>query len=411
MTRRTASRLAWSIAGIEVLAILSGVLLHALTPNDRLPPLARASVLDLVDNLTAIMAVLIGALIASRHPRNPLGWLFLLVGFGIGFADLGTIYAARGLVVAPGSLPAPRFAGWLANWVWGLGVGSLPFLTLLLPTGRPHSRRWRPLVWAAVAAASVPVGTSMIVASQIWTTPLLAEADWPESLQALTPVLVASLLAILAISLLGAISMVLRYRSAGPEERQQLKWIIAGASVLIVALAADSFIEGPIVAAAVLLASVGLYASLGIAILKYRLYDIDRIINRTLVYGVLTVVLAAVYVGAVVGLGALVGESTLLVAGSTLLVAALFRPARRRIQGLIDRRFYRSKYDAARTLDAFAARLREEVDLDSLAGDLVVVVRDTLQPAHASLWLAERRNSVPASSVTITGRRVGKKEA
>jgi hypothetical protein len=194
-----------------------------------------------------------------------------------------------------------------------------------------------------------------------------------------------------AVLVAAVISLLLRFRRSRGAEREQLKWFAFAATLLGLSLTASilfpayeqSVVSGIVLGLAIALIPV----ASGIAITRYHLYDIDRIINRTLVYGVLTVLLAAVYVGAVVGLSTLVGESTLLVAASTLLVAALFRPARRWVQGLIDRRFYRQKYDAARTLEAFTARLREEVDLDSLTGDLVRVVRDTVQPTHASLWL------------------------
>jgi hypothetical protein len=210
------------------------------------------------------------------------------------------------------------------------------------------------------------------------------------------------ILIFLVTSLAAAASLVVRFRRSRGVARQQLKWIVGAGALLAFAAATGPFwwlvvptvgeVVWPLLFATALTAIPG---AVGIAILRYRLYDIDRIVNRALVYGVLTVLLAAVYAGVTVGLGTLVGESPLLVAASTLLVAALFRPARRWIQGLIDRRFYRQKYDAARTLEAFTARLREEVDLDSLTEDLLGVVRNTMQPAWASLWLAEARNSVP----------------
>jgi hypothetical protein len=200
-----------------------------------------------------------------------------------------------------------------------------------------------------------------------------------------------------AILVAAVVSLILRFRRSRGGERAQLKWFVYAATLvgltLIASILIPAFERSEVSGTVTGLAIGWIPIACGIAITRYHLYDIDRIINRTLVYGVLTVLLAGVYVGAVVGLGTLVGESTLLVAASTLLVAALFRPARRRVQDVIDRRFYRRKYDAARTLEAFSARLRDEVDLETLAGDLAAVVRETMQPASVSLWLRPQEAS------------------
>jgi len=327
----------------------------------------------------------VGAVIASHHPRNAVGWIFLLVGFTQGLILFTFLYAEHAYLIDPGSLPSAHLAAWLSSWMWLPGFGSaLTFLPLLFPTGRPPSRRWRPVAWLSGMCLGVLV---LVVATGSWSLTgkqLLGEVE----VAGFAPLL----LLLLACGLASAASLVARFRASRREERQQLKWFVLAVCGLVVLFVLDG-LQIPVGAgnalAVILIPCIP--AAVGVGMLRYRLYDIDRIINRTLVYGALTAFLGALYSGAVVVLQAAVGErigsSPLAVAATTLAVAALFRPARALVQTLIDRRFNRSTYDAQKTVEAFSGRLRDEVDLDQLSSDLVAVVRTTVQPAHASLWL------------------------
>ena len=341
-------------------------------------------------------APVLGALIASRRPESPYGWLWL--SFGLAFAVLffAQVYAAYALVAQPGSLPAPRVFGTVvAGEGWTLGTVLVPFLFLLFPTGRLPSRRWRIVVWTVAVA-----GTTALIAGPFMPSegnfvpaenPLAAGGVAGETITALVNgAVIIVLLAIVP----SALSLVFRYRRAGGIERQQLKWFAYAAVLLVAEISVQFFYEPPGAWDALfeIFPFAGLYAAVGVAILRYRLYDIDVIINRTLVYGALTLMLALAYYGGVVVLQSvfrvLAGQgSQLAVVASTLAIAALFGPLRRRIQTVIDRRFYRRKYDAAKTLEAFSARLRDETELDVLMEDLVGMVRGTMQPMHVSLWL------------------------
>jgi len=334
----------------------------------------------------------VGALVASHHPGNAIGWLFccaalLMMGSNASgeYATYAHAHAWRGVGAT----------GWLAQWTWSAGMLLVAsFLLLLFPDGGLPSRRWRPVAWlAGVSLTLFLIGTAFAVG------PL----DSPHGI-AQNPLGVpgAKVLAGpgqlgLAIAILAAVgSLVQRFRHAGTRQRQQLKGFVTAASasvafVLITAVTQAVSSDWAPPAAVFLLVIATIPISVGVAILQHRLYDVDVIINRTLVYGVLTATLAGVYLGSVLllqlALGPVTSGSNLAVAVSTLAVAALFRPARARIQAVVDRRFYRRKYDAARTLEGFSARLREEVDLDALGGELRAVVSETMQPAHVSLWL------------------------
>jgi hypothetical protein len=334
-----------------------------------------------------IGAPILGGLIASRRPRNPYGWLWLGFGLGLALQSLAMSYEAYALVVEPGSLAAPRTISHVLELGGQAALTLAPLLMLLFPTGRLPSRRWRPLAWTSTTAGAVLLA-------------LVLFFDNPDQVGgAISIAAVAVVSVIFASIFLSALSIVVRYRRASGAERQQLKWF-ALAAVLIGVVTAGHLLFLDLLLPEALLTLLdaatitGLYVAVGIAILRYRLYDIDIIINRTLVYGSLTVTLVLVYLGSVIGLQyilrALTGqESQLAIVASTLAIAALFNPLHRRIQASIDRLFYRRKYDAAKTLEEFSAKLRDETDLDALNSDLVRAVRETVQPEHVSLWLRE----------------------
>jgi hypothetical protein len=355
----------------------------------------------------AILAVsfsVVGALIASHRPENSIGWIFLAVGFFYGLLSAGDEYAIYALLTNPGSLPLGAAASWLGQWLWAPGLGLiLVFLPLLFPDGHPPSYRWRPVAWLGGISIGLAVVSSMIL---LWPErgPALVTGD--ESPSHVVDVILLFALPLMLLAGLGAvISLLVRFRRARGDERQQIKWFASAAALTFVwILVSEVFeelisIEGGVPEA--ILAFTSASASLvipsipiatGIAILRYRLYDIDILINRTLVYGSLTAMLVSLYFVGIVVLQRvfvlLTGEqSTLAVVASTLSIAALFNPLRRRIQSFIDRRFYRRKYDARKTLEAFSATLRSETDLDRLGEHLAGVVGETMRPAHVSLWL------------------------
>jgi hypothetical protein len=341
-----------------------------------------------------------GALVASRVPGNAIGWIFCLMGLLVGVGDLAYQYADFALFATGHSPPGGEAAAWLQNLGLPPAFGLLALSLLLFPDGRLPSRRWRPALWLAVTGmAFVIIGYAFRPGPledpfATVTNPVGIRGTF-EAMDAVTGLGWLFMAVGVAVA---AAAMVHRLRRSSGHEHQQLKWIALAASVAGVAVVTDaaSFflsVEGinQVRILALGLAFVGFPVAAGVAILRYRLYDIDVVINRTLVYGALTATLAATYLGSVLflqlGLGGLTSDSSLAVAGSTLAVAAIFRPARTRIQEVVDRRFYRLRYDAARTLESFGSRLRDEVALDSLSSELCVVVAETMQPAHVSLWL------------------------
>src|SRR5215210_4383269 len=336
-------------------------------------------------------------ILASYLPENAIGWLFLSGAFVWMGGEVTLEYGVYALITDPGTLPAGAWAGWFGAWARGLGWFLLvSFLLLLFPTGKLPSPRWRPILWGTAGCVVLFTLTS-------WLSPetndlRLAFVHNPLGWESGTLGLLYELFNYtfpLLIVASGA-AVIVRFRRSRGDERQQLKWFAYAVAVMVFvfvtwfSLALAGFVassslmyEAPLI---------GLPVATGIAILKYRLYEIDFIVNRTLVYGLLTLLLALMYFGGIVVLQRvfvlLTGQqSTLAVVASTLLIAALFNPLRRRIQSFIDRAFYRRKYDARKTLQAFSAKLRDETDLNALSADLVGVVRETMQPAHVFLWL------------------------
>jgi hypothetical protein len=380
LSTRASAWLAWSSFALALLILAAGLMLRS--PD--------ASSFLLFALIAAPFAV-VGALVASRRPRNPIGWLFLAFAFVAAFAASADRYASYALVEHPGSLPGGDWVAWTASGIWHPAFGFFVFAFLLFPDGRLPSVRWRPVAWIAVA--NYLVGG---VLGLLWG-PLFGEffpyAEPPFRLPDYFVVEVAFtgfIFVNFGLLALSAVSLVLRLRRATGVERQQLKWFVYAVALFALVFPPSVIVLGDGRLIVFLLPLVP--AAAGIAILRYRLFDIDVVINRTLVYGLLTIMLAAVYFATVVAsqyvFRALTGqESQLAVVASTLAIAALYVPLSRRVQGFVDRRFYRSKYDAAKTLEAFGSRLRDETDLDALSGELVEVARRTMQPAHVTLWL------------------------
>jgi hypothetical protein len=382
-----AAWLAWSVCGLTLALDACALALAALN---------RGDVQEVTFPFAITVSAVVGGLVASRRPKNPVGWYFL--GSAACFALVGVAngYATYGPITAPGALLGARAVAWLLSWLWLPGVMLLLcFLPLYFPDGRLLSHRWRWVVWLALFFSVTGAIYLAFRPGEMQSTGIIN----PLGIEALLPVLglLDTLTGVPYFPILFAsvASLVVRFRRSGSVERQQIKWLAFAALVIPVWFLTNAPIEAAAPSLFLLIDSLifaGIPVAAGIAILRYRLYDIDVVINRTLVYGSLTASLALVYLGSIVLLQALFRaltgqESQLAVVVSTLAIAALFNPLRRRIQAFIDRRFYRRKYDAAKTLQAFSARLREETDLGTLSEDLVGVVRETMQPTHAALWL------------------------
>src|SRR5215203_1810560 len=402
--------LAWSLCALSLTFVIVWALFRFLntpTPTGiNLSPLLA----EIWGYLLFVSFAAVGALVASRQPRNTIGWIFCVIGLFLTSSGAGGQYAIYAVVSSPGSLPGGGTAAWLEAFLNGpIIITMFALLLLLFPDGRPPSHRWRAVLWLDLIAAALlfvgsfkpgPMETSSLnVASLNVANPFGIEQAGA-LLNALSSV---GLYLTLALTAVGAVSLMVRFRRSRAEERQQIKWFAFAGAIMCAVTAAGPFLwslppssPGVTLIWPVLFLSAAstIPVATGIAILKYRLYDIDVVINRTLVYGSLTALLALVYFGGVATTQAvfrvLTGQeqqAQLAIVVSTLVIAALFNPLRQRIQSFIDRRFYRSKYDAAKTLEAFSAKLRDETDLDALSDDLTSVVSETMQPAHVSVWL------------------------
>jgi hypothetical protein len=396
-------RIAWAMWGLSMLGLLAGLTLGFADGTSASAFVALAGYSTFL-----FAAATVGALVALRRPENAIGWILSAAALGFALAGGAIAYSEFAFRDDRATLPLATAVAWVGNWLWTVVVGLMAVLPLLLfPDGKLPSRRWRPVAWLVPPATVLAVLSVMLDPGPLQVTHAVKIAN-PTALaegSALPRVLGAlGFLGIVGGFLAALAAVVLRFRRSSGEARLQLKWLVySGALILLTILA------NPVVVAVLGsgnaatdinngVTSVALTSypvALGVAILKHRLYDIDVVINRTLVYAALTATLAASYLGSVLllqlALDPITSGSSLAVAVSTLAVAALFRPARARIQSAVDKRFYRHKYDASQTLEDFSTRLREQVDLEALGGELRSVVAETMQPAHVSLWLRERR--------------------
>jgi MFS family permease len=392
MNTSVASWLAWAVCAFSLALTALCFLLIALILSLNTPIYFFWLGLTVI----AIGYSVIGAIIATRLPKHPIGWICCAIGFIAAVDHFGGEYAVYALLARSEPLPGGQAMLWLQSWFWMLFVGLLVFLLLLFPNGRLPSSRWRPFAWVSVTIISVGVIYSSVI------SPDVRPDAPPNPMQQL----------VLLLGLVAAASVVVGRRGARGVERQQIKWLLyAGAIIFVgptfqVAVSYILRVEGSwavwVGNLLGVISGLGIPIAIGVAILRYKLYEIDILINRTLVYGSLTALLALVYFGGVATTQAIVRALTgqeqqpqLSIVVSTLVIAALFNPLRRRIQSFIDRRFYRRKYDAAKTLAAFTAKLRDETNLEQLTDELLAVLRDTIQPTHASVWLRPPKNNNP----------------
>src|SRR5215204_4374912 len=401
---RRAAWLAWSLVVLSVALLVAGIAFSraASSTAPDLPFGGETGDSSVVANLLTLLTFsVVGAIIVSRHPRNnprnTIGWLFCSVGVTIGLNSFAGDYAEYWLAGGTSMKSFAATAAWFSSWAWVLlTYVPISFVLLLFPDGRLPSPRWRPLAWCAGLGIAGSVTGYALEAGPLEDFPQIANpygVDGP----IVGMVGVAGSIVAAGSLVASAVSLIVRMRHAASEQRQQIKWLAYGGTVVVGTIFVSGLINLWNVSVGILVGNVavlGLPVFTGIAMVKHHLYDIDLLINRTLVYGSLTTILIAVYVGGIVlsqrvfvGLTGQEELPQLAIVASTLMIAALFAPLRRRIQSIIDRRFYRRKYDAAKMLSVFNARLRDETDLGTLSDDLIGVVKETMQPEHVTLWL------------------------
>ena len=400
--------LPWSLCALTVALLLVAVVGGIVDPNSAGPaevgsmgptlddkPSPGGTIVGLLTACACAGFAVAGAIVASRRRRNPIGWLLGVAGLFLSITFLSDVMYWHLAFGRPGqNVSAERWL-WIENWSWiPPAVLLTTIVPLLFPTGAPLTPRWRLVVWVGAAAGG------MLLLSTAFASGPLTNYPWVENplgidglgLDAVSDLALA---VSLATALAAVASLVVRYRRSRGVERQQLRWVTAAGCLLLVSFAAAAVMTSLVSEAAgfacLLFGLLALAAALTVALLRYRLYDIDVVINRTLVYGALTAILAGTYAVSVLvlqlALGGITGASSLAVAASTLAVAAAFRPARAYVQDAVDRRFYRRRYDVQQTLEEFTAGLRDEVALEALSTELIGVVTRTMQPAHVSLWL------------------------
>jgi len=394
---------AWSVAAVTTTLAAASVLLEMFGPGPAATsadPDAGAGGVGLVviQTVMASAFAVLGAVVVSRQPRNAVGWLMVLIGFFFTYIAISNELYLQVVLNTEETSGVIPYVLWGANWAWLFAmVPAVTFLPLLFPTGRPLTPRWRALVWFAAAGVALSfIGSAFqagpLDGSEAVDNPLGIDVQAIEIFRGLGS------LCLIPAALASVPSLILRFRRSSGTERQQIKWVAVAALLLPIAPITGWVLGNDASWPLILIAMLVVAIAITIAMLRYRLYDIDVVINRALVYGSLTATLAGVYVGSVLLLQLVLSDLTqgsgLAVAASTLAVAALFRPVRGRIQKAVDRRFFRSRYDAARTIEAFGAQLRDEVDLSALSADLQAVVTETMQPAHISLWLRDVKVSV-----------------
>jgi hypothetical protein len=401
VVRITAKRASWLLAGWAVTLVLAGTVLAVLRPDQTKN---ANSLYDFVTLIGATVALsVLGAIVASRQPRNPIGWAMLSTGLSSGYTSLAVEYTVRNFVIDPGSLPLAIWAAWLSDSTNFL-VAWVPILLVpyVFPTGRLLSKRWIPgLALGVFAVLTIGVGTAL--GPELMTdyvdhlkNPLATPATTRFVENVIDPVGPALwMLPFISLSI-GAMSLIVRFRRARGVERQQMKWmafsglfvVLGGASMIAAAMTG---LESSIIPGALIVIGMGsMPLTVSIAILKYRLYDVDRLIRRTISYGLVTIALAGIYAAVVVTPALVVGSGEIpdgLVAAATLVAAAAFVPVRRRAQRIVDRRFNRSRFDASQTIERFGSHLRQEIDIDTLGAELEAVVSQTMQPSSVGLWL------------------------
>jgi len=398
--------LAWALWALAMLGVATVPWFDHLLRQAGRPELIQLDATAVPMVLAALVAATVGAVLASRRPHHPVGWLLLALGLAVTASGVADGYARYGLLARPSALPAARWVATYSPATLYLAFVCIGFVLLLTPSGSLPSPRWR---WWARLAAAAPVGFLLALGvGPGLVIPPYDEVIDPVSVPALTSAVTAVIAVSFTIAIgslaVGAWSLVVRFRRARGSERQQLRWVAFAAALTVppAAVVLFSVVVVDTKATVVLLVALGVCMALlplaiGAAILRYRLYDLDRLISRALAYGLLTLLLASGYAALVLGLGQLLGQdSSLVVAAATLAVAAVFQPARRRIQQGVDRRFNRRRHDAAQTIATFSTRLRDQVDLTTLTSELLTVVDQTMQPTRASLWLRP-----PAAATTI----------
>jgi hypothetical protein len=399
-TRRRTGALAWALWTLAILGLFPIAWFDQLLRQAGRPGLVQLNASGILYVVAVLSASTVGVVLASRRPRHPVGWLLLTLGLSVTVDGVASGYASYGALARPGALPGARAVAVYASTGVLWARVCIGFVLLLTPTGSLPSPRWRWWARLAVVAAVLYLAARALLPRPL--SPPYQSISSPFAVPALAgPMLtvraVTGVLTYLPV-VAAAASLVLRFRRARGTERLQLRWVVLAAALTAVATPV-ALIVAVQQNEVVLVWTAGVWVvmlplAIGAAVLRYRLYDLDRIINRTLSYGLLTVVLGGGYAGVVLGLGRLVGSrSNLAVATATLALAAVFQPARRRVQDVVDRRFNRRRYDAALTIQAFSARLRQQIDLDTLTAELLSVIDQTMQPTRVSLWLRPARST------------------